>query len=494
LCGAALGSRRGIMRLAAAAGGRPRGGDPVGAVRPDDGEFVERMRILHILDHSPPVQSGYVYRTLAILREQVAAGWQVLPLTTPKQPDASALSEIVEGWEFIRTPAPRTSQWLPQVASEYAMVRATIGRVDEIARAWRPDVLHAHSPVPNAWAALSVGRRLGVPVVYEIRALWEDAAASHGTMLPGSVRYAMARHLETRAAKRADAVVTICRGLYDDLRRRGVCRDNMFIVPNAADVGSLLADASHSENREAGPVIGFIGSFYSYEGLDLLVEAARELVRLRPEIRFVLVGGGPDEARLRELCRASGLGDRMSFSGWVPHDRIDAWYRQIDILVYPRKRNRLTEFVTPLKPLEAMAHAKVILASDVGGHRELIEDGLNGFLFRSDDAPDLLRRLLALLDARTAWPDTGARARRFVEEQRSWKVAAATYAQVYARARSERDASAASSNCSPVPEPGLRTISRPLAAARPGGRGGACWRRGSCARLLRGSRGRAAPR
>jgi glycogen synthase len=412
------------------------------------------MRILHILDHSPPVQSGYVYRTLAILREQVAAGWQVLSLTTPKQPNASGSWEVVEGWEFIRTPGPRTSQWLPQVAAEYAMVRATIGRAEEIAREWRPDVLHAHSPVPNAWAALSVGRRLGVPVVYEIRALWEDAAASHGTMLAGGVRYAVARHLDTRAARRADAVVTICRGLYDDLRRRGVEQENMFIVPNAADVGSLLPDTptSRGKNPRARPVIGFIGSFYSYEGLDCLIEAARELVRLRPEVRFLLVGGGPEKARLRELCRAGGLDDRVSFAGWVPHDRIDDWYRQIDILVYPRKRNRLTELVTPLKPLEAMAKGKVVVASDVGGHRELIEEEQNGFLFRSGDVTDLIRRLLGLLDARPMWPEIGARARRFVEEQRSWKAAAATYAEVYDMARSRARRERGLRSCGPVSE------------------------------------------
>lgn len=394
------------------------------------------MRILHILDHSLPVQSGYVYRTLAILREQVAAGWQVLSLTTPKQPNASGTREIVEGWEFIRTPGPRIPQWLPQLAAEYATVRATSGRVEEIAREWRPDVLHAHSPVSNAWAALSVGRRLGLPVVYEIRALWEDAAASHGTMLPGSIRYAMARHLDTRAAKRADAVVPICRGLYDDLRRRGVRGDDMFIVPNAADLGPSRRDTPIGQPHGRGPVIGFIGSFYSYEGLDLLVEAARELVRLRPEVRFLLVGGGPEEARLRELCRASGLDHCMSFAGWVPHGRIEDWYRQIDILVYPRKSNRLTEVVTPLKPLEAMANGKVVLASDVGGHRELIEEGRNGFLFRSAEAPDLIRRLLALLDAPATWPEIGSRARRLVAEQRSWNTAAATYAKAYDRARS----------------------------------------------------------
>jgi PEP-CTERM/exosortase A-associated glycosyltransferase len=397
------------------------------------------MRILHILDHSPPVQSGYVYRTLAILREQVAAGWQVLSLTTPKQPTASKAREIVDGWEFVRTPRRSESRWMPQIASEFAMVRATIGRLEEIAREWRPSVLHAHSPVANAWAALSVGRRLGLPVVYEIRALWEDAASSHGTMTPGGLRYAMARHLETRAARRADALVTICRGLYDDLSRRGIRQEHMFIVPNAADVASSAPGPSTGEctnSRVPGPVIGFAGSFYSYEGLDLLIEAARELAHRRPQVRFLLVGGGPEETRLRELCRAGGLDGCVSFAGWVPHDRIDEWYRQLDVLVYPRKRNRLTELVTPLKPLEAMAKGKVILASDVGGHRELIEEGENGFLFRAGDATDLVRRLIALLDAAAMWPEVGARARRFVETKRSWKAAAAMYAEVYEGARS----------------------------------------------------------
>jgi PEP-CTERM/exosortase A-associated glycosyltransferase len=397
------------------------------------------MRILHILDHSPPVQSGYVYRTLAILREQVAAGWQVLSLTTPKQPTASDPREIVDGWEFFRTPGRFRSRWMPQLASEYAMLRATIGRLEEIAREWRPSVLHAHSPVANAWAALAVGQRLGLPVVYEIRALWEDAASSHGTMTPGSLRYAMARHLETRAARRADALVTICRGLYDDLSRRGVCQKHMFIVPNAADVASSDPDpstAGGANSRVPGPVVGFIGSFYSYEGLDLLLEAARELALRRPQVRFLLVGGGPEERRLRELCRAGGLDGCVSFPGWVPHDRIDDWYQQIDILVYPRKRNRLTELVTPLKPLEAMAKGKIILASDVGGHRELMEEGENGFLFRAGDATDLVQRLIVLLDAAATWPEAGARARRFVEAKRSWKATAAIYAKVYEAARS----------------------------------------------------------
>jgi glycogen synthase len=103
---------------------------------------------------------------------------------------------------------------------------------------------------------------------------------------------------------------------------------------------------------------------------------------------------------------------------------------------YPRRRNRLTELVTPLKPLEALAMAKVVLASDVGGHRELIEHDRTGFLFKADDVLDLTMRLRELLGASHVWPVIGAAARRFVERERTWPAVAASYAQVYDRARS----------------------------------------------------------
>jgi glycosyltransferase involved in cell wall biosynthesis len=217
-----------------------------------------------------------------------------------------------------------------------------------------------------------------------------------------------------------------------------VKQDKVFIVPNGVDVARFVPGESTiaRDGTRARPVVGFIGSFYSYEGLDLLLEAARRIVADRPEVRFVLVGGGREERRLRELCASAGVSAQVTFTGWLPHERIREAYEEIDILVYPRRRNRLTELVTPLKPLEAMAMAKVVLASDVGGHRELIEDGRTGFLFRADDVADLVARLSELLGARHAWPVVGAAARRFVERERTWRAVAATYAEVYDRALS----------------------------------------------------------
>jgi glycogen synthase len=398
------------------------------------------MRILHILDHSLPVQSGYVYRTLGILREQAALGWQTMQLTTPKQPSANG-AEVTDGWRFHRTPRQPDSPWMPRILREHAVVRATARRLEELARAWRPDVIHAHSPVLTAWAGLSVGRKLGIPLVYEVRALWEDAAASHGTLREGGPGYMLARRLETHAVRRADAVVTISWGLHRELCARGAGAADIFVVPNAVDVTRFVPEeraGAAGIGRVRHPVVGFIGSLYAYEGLDLLLQAAERIVVDRPGTRFMVIGGGRDEVRLRQLHASGNLGDRLILTGWIPHDRIVESYREIDIFVYPRRRNRLTELVTPLKPLEAMAMAKVVLASDVGGHRELIDHGRTGFLFKADDVSDLVFQLRALLEASHTWPAIGRAARQFVERERAWKAVASTYARVYERALSGR--------------------------------------------------------
>src|SRR3954469_15607581 len=149
------------------------------------------MRILHILDHSLPLQSGYTFRTAAILREQRALGWETVQMTTPRHAlDApssrSDESEQASGWLFYRTPGfePR---WGSVPGAVYIEEMAATGRrLQTLIDRYRPDVLHAHSPVLNAMPAFRVGSRNAIPVVYELRALWEDAAVDHGSTREGS--------------------------------------------------------------------------------------------------------------------------------------------------------------------------------------------------------------------------------------------------------------------------------------------------------------------
>ncbi|MFN3983873.1 MAG: glycosyltransferase, partial [Rhodocyclaceae bacterium] len=172
------------------------------------------MRILHILDHSIPLHSGYTFRTAAILREQHARGWETHHLTSPKQGPTDAPLETVDGLSFHRTQVPAAA---PAGLREWRLMRATEQRLTELVERLAPDILHAHSPVLNAIPAIRVGRRMGVPVVYEVRAFWEDAAVDHGTTAEGSLRYRATRMLETWALKRAAHVFTICEGLRQDI-------------------------------------------------------------------------------------------------------------------------------------------------------------------------------------------------------------------------------------------------------------------------------------
>lgn len=398
------------------------------------------MRILHILDHSIPLHSGYTFRTLAILEQQRALGWETFHLTSPKQQGCTVLEEEVDGWHFYRTSAAANGIFtgLPGLR-EIALMGETAHRLEQVVRRVKPHLLHAHSPVLNAIPALRVARRLKIPVVYEVRAFWEDAAVDHGTGREGGLRYRLTRSVETYALKRVDAVTTICEGLRGDIVARGIAEHKVTVIPNAVDIGKFSGGATadpalaYALGLGDNLVLGFIGSFYAYEGLAVLLRALPHMLRHRADIRILLVGGGPQEAALIQLATELGVQDKVIFTGRVPHNDVQRYYDLIDVLVYPRLPMRLTDLVTPLKPLEAMAQGRLIAASDVGGHRELIRAGETGVLFKSDDPDDLATKVLDLIQHPERWPALKSAARQFVETERNWPASVARYQDIYAR-------------------------------------------------------------
>jgi PEP-CTERM/exosortase A-associated glycosyltransferase len=395
------------------------------------------LRILHVFDHSLPLHSGYTFRSANILREQRNLGWETFHLTSPKQVNCSVAEEDADGLHFYRTPQPTGIASRLPVLNQWALMNATERRLLGLARELKPDVIHAHSPVLNAWPAIHVGEKLGIPVVYEIRAFWEDAAVDHGTQSEGGLRYRLSKAMETRAVQRANQVVTICQGLRGDLISRGIPSSKIGTVPNAVDIEhfSLSAGADPELKAKLGlagcRVIGFLGSYYAYEGLDLLIAALPRILAQAPDVRLLLVGGGPQEANLKAQAAALGLSDKIVFVGRVPHAEVSRYYDLVDLLAYPRHPMRLTELVTPLKPLEAMAQGHLLIASDVGGHKELIEDGQTGVLFRAGDVEDLAAKAVATLNQPEKAAAMRANGRRFVENERNWARSIANYKGIY---------------------------------------------------------------
>lgn len=400
------------------------------------------MRILHVFDHSLPLHSGYTFRSWSIIRGQRAMGWETFHLTSTKHNEAAgevSPQETFDGLEFYRTATPTGALARLPVFNQWATIDATIHRLRELIPEIRPDVLHAHSPALNGEAATRVGKEFGIPVVYEVRAFWEDAAVDHGTSKEWGMRYRLTRALETRVLRRADGVVTICEGLRNEIAGRGINPSRISVVPNAVDAEQFEFQSEEdpalreSLGLQGKTVIGFVGSFYAYEGLDLLIRVFPQVLAQIPDSRLLLVGGGPQADSLKALVQSLKLEPYVLFVGRVPHAEVKRYYDLIDVLAYPRLKMRLTDLVTPLKPLEAMAQGKLLVASDVGGHRELIEHGVTGSLFKAGNVQAAADVIGELLRHPEWWKGRRAAGRAFVEQERNWPRSVARYKEVYER-------------------------------------------------------------
>lgn len=399
------------------------------------------MKVLHILETSAPHVVGYTIRANAIIENQRKLGMDVVAVTSPLFPASrpTAPFELHDGVKYYRTnhvPTPasaktRAGSFLRRALMVLRYQRAVL----DIASRERVDILHAHSSYLNAFAAAPAARRLGIPLVYEVRTLWGESAVVEDGWKANSWKHQLIWRLELGAMARADLVVPIARGIRDALIERGVDPAKLHIVPNGVDTSKFApvpreiarAASLGLENRF---VVGFIGSMRKLEGLATLVEAHRICRDRGTALGVVIVGDGPDRAHVEARARELGLSD-IVFAGNVPHAEVAAWYSIMDVVVYPRIRAVINERVTPLKPLEVMAMGKACVASDVGGLTELIDGGHTGMIFRSGDASHLADVLLMLKNDPELVRRLGAAALDYVRAEREWLVIVRQYQTIY---------------------------------------------------------------
>ena len=390
------------------------------------------MAILHVVQFAlPEISSGYTIRTAAILRQQRSQGLDPVVVTSPRHPTSPERS--LEGIPHYRS-GPEVNAgnvWL----RDWLRVRSLARRIEQVA-AERGDLrlLHAHSPVLCGMAALRAGRRLGLPVVYEVRGLWEEAMVQQSRRSRWSPRYLLAQRMETQVCNRADAVVTISLGLQKELIARGVPERKTHVVPNGVDLtqfspGHAPPSWRSDHGLSDGPLILYLGAIRGYEGVDLLLKAFCLVREGDPHAQLLIVGQGEDRDRI--AAETSRLGRGVTTLPPVPHSEVAGFYAAADVVVYPRLSTRATELVTPLKPLEAMAMAKAIVASDVGGLRELFSDGDAARLFPAGSAAALGEAIGALITNEPLRRQLGEAARQTARERFDWRMISERYLEVY---------------------------------------------------------------
>jgi glycogen(starch) synthase len=392
------------------------------------------IRVLHVLNHSAPNLDGYCIRSSEIVQNQRKIGIDVFVVTSPRHETSNFLErEAIDGIEYFRT--PKVSSNLP-VYREFEEASDFSRRIIEVAIETKPDLIHAHSPATCGLAAKWAAKKLGLPFVYEVRGIWEDAAVDQGRIRKSSVKYAVSRALETYVLRSADRVACICDGLAKESGSRiSKGKRPVSVHPNAVDLETFRQLSPNREliskhKLEGKRVVGYVGSLSSWEGVPLLIEAFRGVVSERPETHLMIVGGGEREAEIRAQISSSPVSSSINFVGRVPHREVNDYYSIIDLLVYPRTSSRNTELCTPLKPLEAMAMNKPILVSSVGGLMELVSYD-SRFSFDADSTSSLQQAILRLLADPTALAQLGGDGRKIVEQNRQWKELVYRYQHVY---------------------------------------------------------------
>lgn len=399
--------------------------------------------VLYLLHNSLPHHSaGYATRTHGLLSELNKSGYSVEGLTRLGYPydmpgreslGPIPVSDVVDNVTYSHL---STVPGLEIKKPLYDYVQRYSRALEKYASVKRPAVIHAASNHWNGLAAVTAANRLGLPSVYEVRGLWEVTRGSRNPEWAKGGMYRLIARMEADAARGATAVLTITNALRDEMIQRGVDGDKITVVPNGVDTRRFVPmsrdiQLAKTLGLEGKTVIGYIGSVLDYEGLELLLEAAESLSMVRSDFHILIVGDGAELERFKALAIERGLTEVVTFTGRVPHADVERYYSIVDIAPFPRLPLPVCEMVSPLKPFEAMAMGKAVVASDVSALAEIVQDGKTGLLHKKGSAADLTRVLSRLLDEPELRSTLATNGLEWVRSERDWEIISRRVIAVY---------------------------------------------------------------
>ena len=389
------------------------------------------MKILHILYQSTPNTAGSSIRSRDIFSSQLSEGLIPIVITSPFQEPLvfGEQKEIIEGVTYYRTfsgihnevVSEQRTAFFKQIKKFGRLLRFSVS-VYKIAKEEDVDLLHAHAMFFCAFPAKIASFMLNKPMLYEVRSLWEERYKGVNRFLDiifGSITF-----IETFAMFLSNEVIAINKTLRTELQSRFLLKNQkIHIIENAVNLDRISILESDRELK----VFAYIGTISPIEGLDLLIKAFIILNEEGFKNKLFLYGDGVMLPQLRILAKDC---DFIEFKGRFSQDQISDVYSEVDIIVNPRKKSFLTDSVTPLKPLEAMGYKKLIMASNIGGMREIIENGKTGILFNPDSVQSINSEIYGVLN-RKDFSVIIENAYSYVKNDRSWRVNAIKYKNIY---------------------------------------------------------------
>jgi glycosyltransferase involved in cell wall biosynthesis len=402
-------------------------------------------RICYVLHNSLPYSSGgYATRSHGVSSGLNKVGFEVIALTRPGfpsdtkpevAPETVPLNDVIDGVQYARIPLPlRKSIACPSGRKIFEYVPEAADELERKLRELNPQIVIAASNYFTSLPALIAARRLGIPFVYEVRGLWEITRLSRDAGFENTATFVIQSMFEATVCNEADHVYTLTGPMREELIARGVDASKIDLLPNSCDPDRFLPRArdvslaNQLSIPDRVPVIGYVGTFVDYEGLEDLASACALLKQQGIEFRLLLVGNenasgqdrGPITEQITVIANSYGFLDWLIMPGRVPHEEVESYYSLIDIAPFPRKPWPVCEMVSPMKPLEAFAMEKAVVVSSVRALQEMVKHEETGLVFEKGNVKslaDVLERLVADPALRRT---LGKNARKWVQKERTW--------------------------------------------------------------------------
>lgn len=395
------------------------------------------MKVLHILYQSLPQVSGSSIRSRDTLMSLQEIGINTIAITSPFQRSLNnEKQDIIDGVVYIRTSKNvnvdnfgERKSILKKISRFFSIIPFGIKLYKHV-KEERPDILHAHAMFYCALPTIIVGKIFKIPVVYEFRSLWMfDKNNDNKKSLISNFWL----NVETFLLKKSDYVIFLNENLKRYFTKHSRLLGNSIVINNAINTTYInqLKGKNKFERQSRDLVFGYIGTITAYEGIDFMIESFQELNREGESFKLIIYGKGDEEEKIKKLINQYKGENNIEFRGSIPPENVVEAYAEIDVIVNPRIENEVTNSVTPLKPLEAMAYEKLFVGSDVGGILEIVNKD-TGIVFKAGDKIDFKKNIKHVANMSIAENETIIKnALNYVEKNKSWKQNAIKYKDIY---------------------------------------------------------------
>jgi glycosyltransferase involved in cell wall biosynthesis len=380
--------------------------------------------------HYPQVLSGYTIRSHKILTSLIKHR-QVIAIT---QNDDN--SNITFG--FNEKPYMINDGiiyfYLQRKAGE-TKTTTYVNTIVNICKKYNVQLIHSNSNHLIGTCGLQAAKILGIPSIYEVRGLWYETHAINDKSYEKTNEFKLEKEKEMYVCNNSNAVFTINLTLKQYLENNGV-KNTIHIIPNGTDKNEKLTDNSKIpeklkdlfklKTKNNLIYLGYIGSLVSYEGIEFMIDALCSLPnRIKSKYRILVIGD--DKLKIE----SANTNPNIIFIGRIQNEQIHHVYNILDIILFPRLSNKLTETTGPLKIVEAMGYGKICLVSNLKPVYEYVTDHKTGILFESNSEDSLRQKVIDLIDNFALYKNIGDNAKEWAIKYRSWDIISNAISNIY---------------------------------------------------------------